>query len=151
MQTILRYTAFFFLLIAPLFSLNAKGLEDNLPLSKVYSMEECKTLGLKPLILEDGTIIMPKHDGKNFFVDLEENHPSIEAMKAEDVRALVTKLGDAGKKVNDILSVHLVSDLPVVIHKDQSQSYFILNIHNPSIELLNILKDYTQNNLPHTF
>ena len=118
MQTILRNTAFFFLLITTFFSLNAKNLEDNLPITKVYSMEECKTLRLKPVILEDGTIIMPKHDGKNFFVDLEENHPSIEAMKAEDVRALVTKLGDAGKKVNDILSVHLVSDLPVVIHKD---------------------------------
>lgn len=118
MQTTLRYTAFFFLFIATFFSLNAKGLEDNLPISKVYSMDECKALGLKPLILEDGTIIMPRHDSRDFFVDLSGNNAIKEKLKPEQVRAAVKAVRDAGKVVNDILSVHLVSDLPVVITKE---------------------------------
>ena len=120
MQTIIRNTAFFFLFIATFFSLNAKSLEDNLPISKVYSMDECKALGLKPLILEDGTIIMPKHDGKDFFVDLSGNNATKEKLKPEQVRAAVKAVRDAGKVVNDILSVHLVSDLPVVITKEMN-------------------------------
>ena len=143
MQIMLRQTALLLLLISTFFKLNAKGLEDNLPITKVYSVEECRALGLKPLVLENGTIIMPKHDGKNSFVDLDARALEKGKMSPEQVRAAVKAVRDAGKVVNDILSVHLVSDLPVVITKEMNGTKYdiLLNklIFTPTGNRLSVL------------
>jgi hypothetical protein len=113
------------------------------PLRRYIPMEECLSLGLKPLILEDGIVIMPKHDGKNFFVDLGGNSANTEKLKPEQVRAAVKAVRDAGKVVNDILSVHLVSDLPVVITKEMNGTKYdiLLNklVFTPTGNRLSVL------------
>jgi hypothetical protein len=35
---------------------------------RVYSEQDCKKLGLKPIFLENGETIYPQNDGKHFFV-----------------------------------------------------------------------------------
>ncbi len=96
---------------------------------KEYTIQECKHLGLSPISLEDGNLIMPKHDGKNYLVALENSDATTEKMNADDVHALVQKLRDAGKVVHDILNVRLVSDLPVVVQQEMNGVLyeFVLN------------------------
>jgi hypothetical protein len=99
--------------------------EGMLPV-KEYSLSDCEKYGLKPVDFGNGQLLMPKNDGINYFVDVNSKYAP-QKVTAEDVRNTIDKLRKAGKVVNDILNVHLVSDLPVVIQKDfNGVSYDIL-------------------------
>ena len=96
-----------------------KAAPKSEPTKIEYTLEECFKLGLQPVILEDGSMIMPKHDGQNYFIELRDSKPEpARPITADDVHNAVEKLRKAGKVVNDILNVHFVSDLPIVIEKE---------------------------------
>ncbi len=96
--------------------------EGILPI-KEYTLSDCEKYGLKPVDFGNGQLLMPKNDGVNYFVDINSNYTP-QKVTAEDVRNTIDKLRKAGKVVNDILNVHLVSDLPVVIQKEMNGVFY---------------------------
>lgn len=106
-----KYLLFLTLLVA---SLSLWAAE---PVVKTYTVEECARLGLKPYIMPDGSVIMPQHDGENYFVDL---NPAgnVAATDPSQVVAFFEKVRQAGNVVNSFLNLQYASKLPVVIGKE---------------------------------
>ncbi|MFN3785096.1 MAG: hypothetical protein ACK4R6_14355 [Spirosomataceae bacterium] len=84
----------------------------------IYNELQSQSLGLNPVILPNGTKILPQHDGKHYFVDEKNNQQTTGDITPEQVKEIITKAKDAGKKVYNLLSLQYASSLPIVIEKE---------------------------------
>jgi hypothetical protein len=83
---------------------------------KTYSTSECEKLGLQPILLPDGTVIMPKDDGEHFLV--RSNLPNSAGITPEQVVAFFSKAQDHATRVYDrLMNIGMVENLPIVIEK----------------------------------
>lgn len=84
---------------------------------KVYTKEQCQSLGLQPISFPNGEVLMPTHDGERLLVSLE-NKPTSAQITPEQVIAFFEKARSVGKTVHDLLSLQYVSDMPIIIQKE---------------------------------
>ncbi len=85
---------------------------------RVYSEQDCKKLGLKPISLENGETIYPQNDGKHFFVfENAQEYLASTSLSTEGIRQAILATKRAGKIINDLGSFQYVSAMPIVINK----------------------------------
>jgi hypothetical protein len=83
---------------------------------KTYSLEESKALGLQPVILPNGEVIMPTDNGENLRIDLNPS-PVAAEVTPEQIVKVMEDAKRVGSVVNDILSFQINGKIPLVIQK----------------------------------
>ena len=134
MKIFIEKTFFLGLLIISFFSIgrDTKSMADHLdvinPINIDYTLEDCSRTGIKALELSN-VIIMPRHDGKNYFIDgaqfgqVIDNQPSQnkinEAINNPGTTITVTKLEDLIQGGWELLNF---KKLPILINVQGEQA-----------------------------
>lgn len=117
----------FFLVKCSIIFANASdslSIDNSSLLTKEYSIQESLDLGLKPIELYAGEIFLPKHDGVNYFVNLDKNQ-SLEDPSPLKIQQVIAKAKNIINisNINDLItgSANLnFNSLPIVIKESST-------------------------------